>query len=326
MALKWYTKRFIRQYSPVQVSQWLLGKESPSYHLWSIGIVTGSSPLHLGHSKLGFNPVLTREDVTDARALFVADPFMIRVEDAWHMFFEVYNYDTDRGEIGWATSRDGLSWAYQAIVLKESFHLSYPYVFEWQKRYYMVPESHQAKSVRLYEAKHFPTQWVCTDVLLSGECFNDNSLFRHGEHWWMFSETNSTLAHDTLRLYYADNLHGAWREHPCSPIIQANPHIARPAGRAGLLSDRLIRFGQDCSPVYGRCVRAFEIADLTPETFTERPLLKRPLFGPNWRHWAQGGMHHVDPHPIGPNRWLASVDGWRPVGWLVPDGWKGAHC
>ena len=30
-------------------------------------------------------------DVTDVSALFVADPFMIRRDEFWYLFFEVYN-------------------------------------------------------------------------------------------------------------------------------------------------------------------------------------------------------------------------------------------
>ena len=325
-ALKWYAKQFIRDYAPGALSQWLIGEEGPAYHLWSIGIVSGASPTELGYPQSILNPVLTREHVTDVRALFVADPFMIHVVDTWHMLFEVYNYDTERGEIGWATSPDGLTWTYQQIVLKESFHLSYPYVFQWKDRFYLVPESHQSKSVRLYEATRFPTEWVCTDVLLSGACFNDNSIFHHGQYWWMFSETNSALTHDTLRLYYATNLTGPWQEHPCSPVIQGNPHTARPAGRVGVFDGRLIRFAQDCFPKYGTAVRAFEITELTPDAYQERPVQKRPLFGPGWRHWMQGGMHHLDPHRLGAGRWMAAVDGWRPVGWLVPEGWQRPSC
>lgn len=325
-ALKWHAKRFIKRYAPVSVSRWALGHEAPGYHLWSIGIVSGASLTQLRHSQAIVNPVLTREHVTDVRALFVADPFMIHVQGTWHMFFEVYNYDTDRGEIGWATSSDAVVWTYQQIVVKEPFHLSYPYVFQWEDRIYLVPESHQSKSVRLYEAKRFPTEWVCTDVLLSGEYFNDNSIFRHGHHWWMFSETNPALTHDRLCLYYATNLSGPWKEHPCSPIIHGNPHIARPAGRAGLFGERLMRFAQDCSPIYGTSVQAFEITTLTPDSYQERPLQRGPLFGPGWRPWLQGGMHHLDPHCIGKDRWIAAVDGWRPVGWLVPEGWQRTPC
>lgn len=323
---KWYVKRKIRQLCAEGIADRLLGKQGSIHQLWSIGIVTGTSPLRLRHASGKANPVLTREDVSDVRALFVADPFLLRAGQLWHMFFEVYNFDTDRGEIAWATSKDGFAWAYQRMVLRESFHLSYPYVFEWQGRYYMIPESHQAESVRLYEAKSFPTEWVCTDILLRGHRFNDSSIFFYDDRWWLFSETNPTLAHDTLRLYHAPDLRGPWQEHPQSPIIQDDPHTARPAGRVVVWADRMVRFAQDCSPVYGTKVRAFEITELTVSTYRERLATQHPLFGPSWRLWTQGGMHHIDPHLLDSQRWIAAVDGWRQVGWPIPEGWQRQKC
>jgi len=77
------------------------------------------------------NPVLSRDDVSDVPAAFVADPFMIKVAGRWYMFFEVMNIRSNKGEIGVAVSVNGLSWKYRQIVLDEPFHLSYPYVFDW---------------------------------------------------------------------------------------------------------------------------------------------------------------------------------------------------
>jgi hypothetical protein len=324
--LKWYAKRKIRELCPSKIADQLLGGQGAVHQLWSIGIVTGESPLSLRHAPGTANPVLTREHVSDVRALFVADPFLLRANSLWHMFFEVYNFDTDRGEIAWATSSDGFTWAYQKVVLRESFHLSYPYVFEWQGRYYMIPEAHQTESVRLYEARSFPSDWECTNILLQGHRFNDSSLFFYGDRWWLLSETNPALTHDTLRLYHAPHFRGPWQEHPQSPIIQGNPHIARPAGRVVVLRDRVLRFTQDCSPIYGTKVQAFEVTELTPFTYREQPASRRPLFGPSWRFWTQGGMHHIDPLPLDSRRWIAAVDGWRQVGWPIPDGWKRAKC
>src|SRR6185295_15737975 len=83
---------------------------------WSIGIYFGRSPLDLFPPENVHNPILTANDVTDVRAGFVADPFMIRFEDTWHMFFEVKNRESRRGEIGLATSKDGIQWSYEQIV------------------------------------------------------------------------------------------------------------------------------------------------------------------------------------------------------------------
>lgn len=314
----------LRQAAPRALSAKLLDPEDAVSHLWSIGIYAGSSPYRLHPIRGIENPVLTRECVSDVRALFVADPFMIRRDDTWYMFFEVYNYDAAKGEIGLAISRDGVTWKYEQIVLREPFHLSYPYIFEWDGRYYMIPESHQTETVRLYESRRFPAEWSCTDVLISGHHFSDNSVFHYRGLWWMFCETSAQLEHDTLRLYFSNSLRGPWREHPASPVIRDDPHSARPAGRVIVWQDRPIRFAQDCYPVYGTRIQAFEISDLSTESYHECPLSKRSILGPGLTAWNLGGMHHIDPHPVGSSKWIAPVDGWEPVWQLVPDGWRRA--
>jgi hypothetical protein len=319
---KWHLKRMIRDGLPQAVSTKLLGQQDPVYHLWSIGLYEGSSPCHLSPARGIQNPILTRDRVSDVRALFVADPFMVRRDDTWYMFFEVYNYDAAKGEIGLASSKDAVTWRYERIVLREPFHLSYPYVFEWEGRYYMIPESHQVESIRLYESRQFPGEWVCTHVLITGQRFSDSSLLRYDDLWWLFSETSPDLRHDTLRLYFSASLQGPWQEHPASPIVRDDPHAARPGGRVVLWQKRPIRFAQDCFPMYGTRIRAFEISELSIQAYRESPITEHSILGPGFRTWNLGGMHHVDPHPVDASRWIALVDGWQPVWWLVPEGWR----
>ena len=75
---------------------------------WAIGIYSGPSPLRPSPHKNLSNPVLTASQVTDVKARFVADPLMIRSGDTWYMFFEVMKANTSHGDIGFASSRDGL--------------------------------------------------------------------------------------------------------------------------------------------------------------------------------------------------------------------------
>lgn len=276
-------------------------------HNWSIGIYSGSSPFCFEPPSHFINPVLTNQDVSDVRASIVADPFMLNVQGIWYMFFEVLNRDTRKGEIGLATSRDGFTWQYTQIVLEEPFHLSYPYVFEWNDEYYMIPESSVAKEVRLYKANRFPNGWECVGVLLSGQRFSDSSIVRHEEHWWLFTETSVSQC-DTLRLFYSTSLTGPWREHPRSPIIQGDPHIARPAGRLVVHTDRIIRYTQDCYPSYGQKVRAFEITELTTSSYAEQPIQNVIVEG-SGVGWNESGMHHIDPHLLTNGQWIACVDG-----------------
>ena len=274
---------------------------------WSIGIYEGGSPLELHDCAAMKNPVLTRRHVSDVKAKFLADPFMVQCATKWHMFFEVLNMETRKGEIALATSDDARQWRYQRVVLSEPFHLSYPFVFEWQGSHYMVPECQAAGAVRLYKAEIFPTEWRFLATLLTSERLVDATLFHYQQKWWMFLETNPNIRSDTLRLYLANDLLGPWVEHPQSPVVQGNPRIARPAGRVLSLGDRLLRFTQDCSTAYGTRVIVFEITELTPTTYREQEI--KVVLEPSGAGWNCGGMHHVDAHEIGSGKWIACVDG-----------------
>ena len=274
---------------------------------WAIGIYTGDSPFTLGPAAGVKNPVLTAEDVTDARAQFVADPFMVYENETWYMFLEMLDRDRQKGNIALATSTDGFNWSYRQIVLSEPFHMAYPHVFKWKGEYYMIPDTPERYSIRLYRASNFPTEWSFVTSLLHGP-FADASVFRYDERWWILACT-TPYEHHTLRLYYADDLTGPWTEHPASPVIQGNPHIARPAGRVLVNNGRIFRFSQDSYPTYGRQVWAFEITELSTSRYRERLVGDRPVLEPNGAGWNVRGMHQLDAHEVVPGRWIACVDG-----------------
>jgi len=284
---------------------------APQYDVWSIGMYGGDSLLQLRSHPRVANPVLSRDDVNDAAASFVADPFMIHEGGRWFMFFEVLNWRTNKGEIGLATSDDGLDWRYEQIVLAEQFHLSYPYVFKHESNYFMIPEARQSRSVRLYRAAKFPNQWTLEATLLDDVDFVDASVFRHDGRWWMFVGDNTGAGHDTLRLFAAESLTTTWNEHPASPLVQGNPQIARPGGRVLVVGQQIIRFAQNCQTEYGLDVRAFELMHLSTSEYRERPLASAPLLAAGNETWNAGGMHHIDAHPLADGTWLACVDGWN---------------
>ena len=273
--------------------------------MWSIGIYTGDSPFNLKPSAQIRNPVLTRASVTDVPTEFVADPFMLD----GHMFFEVLRADTQRGEIGLATSTNGCDWTYQQIVLREEFHLSYPYVFKWQDVRYMIPETLGANAAWLYQADEFPLHWSRKAKLIDGPCA-DPSIVRCNDLWWLFV-CPMPYRHDTLKLYFAEELTGPWREHPRSPIVRGDKCRARPAGRMLTLNDRVIRFAQDCVPQYGTRVRAFDILELTTTTYVEVENTASPILQPSGNGWNANGMHHVDAHQQPDGTWRACVDGFK---------------
>jgi hypothetical protein len=278
--------------------------------VFSIGIYSGTSPFELAPHPEVRNPVLTHRDVSDIPATFVADPFMIRVDDTWYMFFEIMHAESGKGEIGLASSVDGRAWTYRQVVLAEPFHLSYPHVFEYSGQFYMVPESYQAGEVRLYRAAEFPFRWVHIETLLRAPFIVDSSLFRRDDQWWLLADASPQMDNQLLRLYGAAALRGPWREHPASPVIVGDARIARPGGRVLVENNRIFRFTQASVPYYGTEVRAFEITILTATRYQERPVQPTPILKGAGSGWNACGMHHVDVHRLDESQYIACVDGW----------------
>ncbi len=281
---------------------------------FAIGMVAGNSPFSLKPAASVVNPVLSREHVTDVPATLVADPFMCQHRDRWYLFFEVVNHLTRKGEIGLAVSNDALHWKYRQIVLAEPFHLSYPYVFEWRGEHFMIPESARGGTVSLYRAADFPERWVRVATLLEGNRYADSSIFHYHEHWWLFTDAGTNAHCPILRLYYAREPFGPWREHPSSPILNGNPHVARPGGRVIFIDDTPVRFAQDVYPIYGSRVHAFLVTRLTPSDYEERPATDEAVLSAGREPWNCDGMHHIDAHQRADASWIACVDGFRAYG------------
>src|SRR6185436_3781251 len=110
-------------------------------------------------------------------------------------------------------------------------------------------------------AQSFPTRWSYVGPLVEGSCA-DPSIFYYDNKWWLFTCT-LPYQHNSVSLYFAEELLGPWKEHPASPIVERNKSTARPGGKVVILGDKIIRFAQDCLPNYGTQVRAFEISQLS---------------------------------------------------------------
>ena len=284
---------------------------------WTIAIYRGDSPFNFKASANWWDPVLKAEHVTDVSAKFVADPFLIEEGDTWYLFFEVYNNKTEQGDLAVATSTNTRRWRYEQVILDEPFHLSYPYVFKWQDDYYLIPETFEANSIRLYKATNFPYEWTFVETLVEGKDFVDPSIAFFNDRWWLYSATTSN---DTLYLYYADDLLGPWQEHPESPIVAQDAHKARSSGRVLVYEDNLYRLTMDIHPPVGtHQVWAYKVTDISPTTYAEERVGDEPIIKASGTGWNGQAMHQLDPHQIGPNSWIASVDGF---GKYLIFGWR----
>jgi hypothetical protein len=284
---------------------------------WTIGIYRSDNPFRFNKLQGWINPLFRAEDVTDVPAKFVADPFLVKEDKTWNLFFEVYNNDTQQGDLAVATSTNTWTWKYEKVILDEPFHLSYPYVFKSEGEYYLIPESYEDNSIRLYKADDFPTKWSYVKTLVEGRDYVDNSIVFYNGKWWLFS---SVTSNDTLYLHYADSLSGPWQEHPQSPIVTGDLHKSRPSGRLLIHDSKLYRFTMDVNPPVGtHQVMAYEITEITSTSYSEQLAQEAPVVMPSGSGWNGQAMHQIDPVQVNDDSWIASVDGFGEY-WIF--GWQ----
>ncbi|MBD5531490.1 MAG: hypothetical protein HDQ98_04700 [Lachnospiraceae bacterium] len=207
--------------------------------------------------KRGTQPLYRQEQVTDltvilrARSGIQADPFLIGKDGKSYLFYETAGPVTGKGKIACLALDD--AHAKPRIVLKEPFHLSYPYVFFCAGQYYMMPESRQNHKVMLYRAKQFPWEWEpCRELL--GEDAVDSTLFECGGSRYLF-----TYRDGALEIYECETDAQGLPEKALLLERLSKSKRARPAGALIREGDRYYRPAQLCENFYGEAVLINEI-------------------------------------------------------------------
>jgi hypothetical protein len=202
---------------------------------------------------------------------FWADPFIWVHENTYYIFIEELLYSTNRGRIVCLTLDKEMNILSNQVVLERPYHLSYPFLFEYESQLYMIPETGKNNGIELYRCTRFPDKWEFEKTLIGNVYAVDVTLVNAHEKWWLFTnlqaEDGSTW--DTLHLYYADHpLSDLWIPHPLNPIVK-DVNSARPAGRIILHEGSLIRPSQDCSVRYGYATNFNRITALTETDYSE---------------------------------------------------------
>lgn len=217
------------------------------------------------------DPALKRR-LMPPEGCFWADPFVVRREGRYSIFFEEYPVRTDKGIISVITVDDAGNWSGPVAALERPYHLSYPFVFEWQGADWMMPETMANGTVELYRCTRWPDRWAFEKNLMENIRAVDATLHYHGGKWWMFAnvrESEEISENDELFLYYADSpLSGHWTPHPQNPIV-SDVRGARPAGRLFERGGAIYRPSQVCAPDYGRAIRINRVVRWDEEAYEE---------------------------------------------------------
>jgi len=163
---------------------------------------------------------------------FCADPFLWEFDGKMYCFFEYFDSTLELGKISYVCLEDGASGVI-ADALVEDFHLSFPYLFEFQGEIYLCPETSSINEIRIYRCLDFPSKWAYSETIMKDVNAADTVLFEDGGVWWML--TNIDLAgigdHSIfLSAFYADSpISTHWTPHLNNPI-RMSASCARNAG------------------------------------------------------------------------------------------------
>ena len=222
-----------------------------------------------------------------------ADPCVLTRGERHYLFIEQIPPGTSKGHLAVMEINAGCITGAPEIILEKPYHLSHPFVFEWETEIYMVPESSANESVDLYRCTGFPTQWEFCRTIMRGVRAVDTTLLEHGGRWWMFvslADHKGATTRDELFLFSSRSpVDESWQAHPLNPIV-ADARRARPAGRIVRQDGKLVRPAQDCSHRYGYGIRMMEILALDEERYQE---LEIASYTPNWDPNVVG-MHTID--------------------------------
>lgn len=228
---------------------------------------------------------------------FWADPMLLYAHDTYYIFFEELIYRTNKGHISVIEmDQNGQQISEPKIVLEKDYHLSYPFVFKHQDKYYMLPESVQNHTIELYESTQFPLQWQHKMNLMENVNAVDSTLFYYQNKWWLFTameDVSGSSFGDELYLFWSEELFTQnWTAHPLNPIV-SDVRTARPAGKIFIRDGKIYRPSQDCSVRYGHCTHINEITCLSETDYRERIV---STIRPNWDKQVLGTHTLVHAH------------------------------
>ncbi|CAN0466762.1 unnamed protein product, partial [Scytosiphon promiscuus] len=146
-----------------------------TYSCWTLFIGRGD---FLNATLFRLNPVKLPKNQ------FWADPFIFNYKEDNYIFFENYDYSSQRGKISCGRVK-GDELIEITDVLSLDYHLSYPFIFEDKGDVFLMPETNENNRLEIYRCINFPNKWELYTTAFEGEKVVDASFYfdKDGQKW-----------------------------------------------------------------------------------------------------------------------------------------------
>ncbi len=207
------------------------------------------------------------------RNKFWADPFPIKHNGKYFIFFEEMNLSTQKGEISCIQLNNKFEFENHSIVLKGENHFSFPNVFKHNDEFYMLPENSESNNLIIFKSYNFPFDWRPYKILIQGIKLLDPICFYYKGTFWLLANKVNEYEYDnnhSLYLYFSDDLFSnSWCPHPLNPIV-SDSRFSRNAGRIIFKGEKLFRVSQNCFVNYGSQINFMEICEISKIDYSEK--------------------------------------------------------
>lgn len=207
-------------------------------------------------------------DTCNGRYWF-ADPFLYEKDNKLYLFYEAFDLIELRGKEGYSVLKEDGSWTTPRIIIDEPYHLSFPYIFDYNGATYIMPEMSGDYSLKAYKAVSFPNTWEMTDIILP-DVFACDSVFieEEGKRYLLTNEMYHNVPNGQYASCWVKNflyeMDGLKATENGIKVAEGDFGI-RNAGKTFTIEGKTYRIGQDCRErKYGRGMVLFEIVSILP--------------------------------------------------------------
>lgn len=198
-----------------------------------------------------------------------ADPFLFERDGKVYLFYEAFDLIEHRGKEGYSILNEDGTWTKPVIIIDENYHLSFPYIFEYDGNIYLMPEMSADYSLKLYKSVEFPDKWIQADVVLP-DVFACDSVFveKDSKRYLLTNEMFHNVPNGQYASCWVKNyiyeMDGLRAIEDGVKVAEGDFGI-RNAGKTFSSSGKWYRIGQDCrNRMYGCGMVLFEIESLDP--------------------------------------------------------------
>lgn len=203
---------------------------------------------------------------------FYADPFLLNSNDGnIKILFEEFKFEEEYGKIALLTLNKKLNKINEKILLDTKSHLSYPFIFAENNKYYIFPEAAKSGKLSCYEYDPQNEKLSFLKNILDMPLLDSTILKHEGKYWILGSLGNNTSTYN-LYAFFSDSLLGSYTPHSGNPIKSGLDGV-RSAGNYINASGTIYRPTQNCKNKYGESITLNKINKLTEIDVLEEPYM-----------------------------------------------------